>query len=92
MYGIVREAGGDTRSIPSRASGTTVTVTLPSPDGDAAALRRNASRGTAAGLRCLIAEDEEPLVGRRQDLRDAGFDVIEAADGEAALESGERQY
>jgi len=53
--------------------GSTFTITLP--------LRPAASRG-----RILVVEDEQPLrAGVAEALRNAGFEVAEAADGEAAL-------
>jgi hypothetical protein len=89
VYGIVREAGGDTKIYSEVGAGTTVTVTLPCPDADPAAPRDECAGRPVHGSReqtVLVAEDEEPL--RRATarlLRDAGFDVVEAPDGDTAL-------
>jgi hypothetical protein len=88
VYGIVREAGGDTKIYSEPDVGTTVTVTLPCATGEHSAVAKAArcSVHASTGLTVLLAEDEEPL--RRaaaRMLRDAGYEVVEAPDGATAL-------
>ena len=88
VYGIVREAGGDTKIYSEPDVGTTVTVTLPCATGEHSAIAKAArcSVHASTGLSAVLAEDEEPL--RRaaaRMLRDAGYEVVEAADGATAL-------
>jgi len=89
-YGIVQRHGG-TMSIESHpGSGTLVTIQLPVHDGPreeraASAPRRDRA---AAEIRILVAEDEPAL--RRifsRVLREEGYGVIEAEDGNAAVTS-----
>jgi len=92
VYGFVRQSGGLVRLSSEPGRGTTVTICLPRlrselPEADeAAAVEAPAGNGTI-----LLVEDNEDV--RRYSagmLRELGFTVIEAADGEAALELFER--
>ncbi len=87
VYGIVTRAGGQVE-LSSSARGTTVTVLLPTttaelPVTDTAQPERPDGRGVA---RVLLVEDQ-PAVRRASAriLREAGYDVVEAASGPEAL-------
>ncbi|MBK8164419.1 MAG: response regulator [bacterium] len=88
VYGIVRQSGGDVFLDSRPGQGTTVTVCLPrvAPGAapEAAAPARIAAHATAT---ILVAEDEPMVRELTADcLARAGFTVLSAADGEAALE------
>jgi signal transduction histidine kinase/CheY-like chemotaxis protein len=89
VYGIVRQSGGSVWIESAPGLGTTVRVTLPRvPEPPADQASDPAVPGASAtGGTLLVAEDEDAvraLIVRS--LRDAGFTVLEARDGEEALE------
>jgi PAS domain S-box-containing protein len=91
VYGIVKQSGGYVWAYSEPGQGSTFKVYLPvtselpaaPPVSEAAPLRRDG----ACGELILVAEDEEQVrrVAARA-LREAGFRVLEAANGRAALE------
>ncbi len=91
VYGIVEQAGGHISVASEPDVGTTFTLTLPlkvelpvDPTDEAtprpAPIRHDAP--------CVLVAEDEPMVRRMtaRSLRHAGFDVLEAADGQQALE------
>jgi signal transduction histidine kinase/CheY-like chemotaxis protein len=89
VYGIVRQSGGDIRVESAPDLGTTFAVTLPFVAEplvpiDTAAASNGSARGTET---VLLVEDEEGVRALARDtLRACGYRVLEAADGEAALD------
>jgi len=89
VYGIVKQSGGFIWAYSEPGMGTTLKLYFPSvldqvaTDGKKKAVSRPV--GPATG-RILVVEDD-PLVRQmaRRSLADAGFDVLEAANGEEAL-------
>jgi signal transduction histidine kinase len=85
VYGIVEQSGGTIQVTSEERGGSVFTILLP------AAPEESATAGeppAAAGATLLVAEDEAPvrsLLVRL--LRAEGYTVLEAADGEAALEA-----
>lgn len=88
VYGIVQQAGGYVQVYSEPGVGTTLTMLLPASEeqpGDAVAQTR--SPGSGIGRTVLLVEDEPALrevIARV--LRGAGYNVIEASNGEEALE------
>jgi signal transduction histidine kinase/CheY-like chemotaxis protein len=89
VYGIVQRLGGHVAARSSAGEGTTIEVLVPAATSDAGGDPGEAVDEAPAlprSGRVLVVEDEEPL--RRAMVRmleRAGFEVLEAADGEAAL-------
>ena len=91
VYGIITQMGGRARFYSEPHVGTTFVALLPvAPDDVAlpAAPRRPVAPARGGGERILLVEDERALreVARRI-LVGAGYEVIAAADGPAALEA-----
>jgi signal transduction histidine kinase len=90
VYAIVKNAGGYTSVRSAPAGGTKVTVYVPlALDEGPAPPEPSASMGLDRGdfARLLLVEDDEqlrPAVARL--LEDAGYTVVQAASGEAALD------
>jgi two-component system, cell cycle sensor histidine kinase and response regulator CckA len=87
VYGIVRQHSGSIDIDSIVGQGTTVTVRMPITTSGAAPITREPERVSAGGGgRVLVVEDETQVreVAERF-LRRAGYDVLTAADGEAAL-------
>jgi PAS domain S-box-containing protein len=88
VYGIVRQAGGDLQVESHPGKGSTFRVYLPRTEGGAGAKARppDASRRARGSETVLLAEDD-PLVRSlvAEVLRESGYRVLEAADGEEAL-------
>jgi CheY-like chemotaxis protein len=88
VYGIVKQSGGYIWPYSEPALGTTFKIYLPSlaatspAPADPAAEQQVTSRGATV----LVVEDD-PLVRTiaKRSLRDAGFEVLDAADGNEAL-------
>ncbi|MFN7977221.1 MAG: response regulator [Vicinamibacterales bacterium] len=95
VYGIVKQSGGFTWIETAPGAGTSVHVLLPAVHDDAAtssrddtpALARAASPG---GTVLLVEDDPEVRTLFTAFLRDAGYVVREAGDGQEALETFER--
>jgi two-component system, cell cycle sensor histidine kinase and response regulator CckA len=100
VEGIVRGLGGTVHAASEPGKGTTFEVFLPAAANTAVApgAPMSASRGLAGpprALTVLVVEDEHPLrQAVAKMLRRAGFEVLEAANGKAAIdllrESGNR--
>ncbi|GGK42212.1 histidine kinase [Pilimelia terevasa] len=85
VYGIVTQAGGDVRIESAVGAGTTIVVLLPVAVDPAPA--ETAPPVAARGETILLVEDDPALRGvAARTLRGAGYDVLLAADGTAALE------
>jgi CheY-like chemotaxis protein len=88
VYGIVRQSGGHIRLDSSPGGGTTIAIWLPHHDAPAPVLAPAPSRESRApGKATILLVEDEMLVrlAIRRILASQGHDVIEAADGEAAL-------
>jgi two-component system, cell cycle sensor histidine kinase and response regulator CckA len=92
VYGVVRQASGHIELESEPGRGTTVRIYLPAkpPRRDTAAVHEEPVDADRK-MTVLVAEDEPGL--RRlmcMSLEQAGFTVLEAADGRAAVDVGER--
>src|SRR5581483_6265652 len=88
VFGIVTQSGGDVTIASELGVGSSVTVVLPRIEPpieeDIAPTPPAATTGRAR--RILLVEDEAQVRAVTSELlQDAGYDVIEAADGEEAL-------
>ncbi|MFL5530922.1 MAG: PAS domain S-box protein [Gemmatimonadales bacterium] len=89
VYGIVKQTGGNIWAYSEPGVGTTLKLYFPSV-GESASSPSSAEPeppSRAAGGRILIVEDD-PLVREmaRRSLSEAGFEVMEAANGQMALD------
>ncbi|WP_434442148.1 substrate-binding domain-containing protein [Lentzea sp. E54] len=90
VFGIVQQSGGQIELISSPGAGTTVEVYLPVPhdrDGtpEAPCARRTVThRGVGTVL--LVEDDAQVRIMTRRSLETAGYAVIEAGDGQEALQ------
>ena len=94
VYGVVAQSGGEIKidSSPA-AAGTTFTVTLPRTTAPAASAQaEDVVRASGAARRILLVEDEPTVreVAARI-LREAGYDVLEAKEGEEGLRVATRE-
>lgn len=92
VYGVVRQVSGHIEVESVEGQGTTVRLYLPRVQARRAAEEKD-GRVAESGqpLTVLVAEDERGL--RRlmcTSLEQAGFNVLEAADGRAAVDAGEQ--
>jgi CheY-like chemotaxis protein len=89
VYGIVKQTGGNIWVYSEPGLGTTIKLYFPSVLDRPAepAVVATEPRGRAATGRILLVEDD-PLVREmaRRSLVDAGFEVLDAPDGQAALD------
>jgi hypothetical protein len=89
VYGIVRQSGGSIQVESAPGRGTTFRLVFPVAAAEAAAPGAAASGPRAearAGATVLLAESDAPLRAlSARALRQAGFEVLEAPDGEQAL-------
>lgn len=95
---ILSEHGGRISAESAPGSGTTFSIELPAAGATVQAPRASASpapdppEAFGHGLRVLLADDERALAGAVADtLRDAGFEVTLAHDGQEALERARAQ-
>ena len=96
VYGIVKQSGGYTWIQTAPGAGTSVHVLLPAVDEDIAAPHRDDAPGPArpdgsGGVVLLVEDDPEVRSLFSAFLRDGGYQVVEASDGQEALEAFERQ-
>ena len=94
VYGFVSQSGGHVKIESEVGQGTTVRLYFPRLLGRGAEWERAASKPLAAGRgeTILVVEDEELVRDFLVEvLREAGFEVIEAADASAALRIVERR-
>ncbi|SDP97595.1 DNA-binding transcriptional regulator, LacI/PurR family, partial [Lentzea jiangxiensis] len=90
VFGIVQQSGGQIELISAPGAGTTVEVYLPVPverDGtpEAPCVRRiSTHRGVGTVL--LVEDDAQVRIMTRRSLEIAGYAVVEAGDGQEALQ------
>ncbi|WP_245951447.1 response regulator [Paracidovorax anthurii] len=103
VYGFARQSGGSASIASAEGEGTTITLWLPRHDGpvpaDGAAPGEEAPppplvpgappAGARGAAPCILVVDDEPAVRAMvaDALREHGYEVVEAADGPAALEA-----
>lgn len=87
VYGIVRQHGGlvELESEPGR--GTAVTLLLPRHEGTVSEEAAPPVRQLPRGRETILLAEDEPLVRKaiRSALQGAGYEVVEAVDGEEAV-------
>lgn len=94
VYGIVKQSGGYIWAYSEPMRGTTFKIYLPRVDSPAETLTAQRSdlvfdRGTET---ILLVEDDEPLRALAAELlRSVGYNVLEASDGNEAIEIAKRQ-
>lgn len=90
VFGIVQQSGGQIELISAPGAGTTVEVYLPVPherEGTAEApCARRATSHQGAGTVLLVEDDAQVRIMARRSLETAGYAVIEAGDGQEALQ------
>lgn len=91
VYGFVQESGGHINIVSSPGKGTRVDIYLPQVEvgREPAPQNRDAYKLSVKGLnlRALVVEDHDDVRDFSvQAMQEIGFDVVEAASGEAALE------
>lgn len=90
VFGIVQQSGGQIELISAPGEGTTVEVYLPVPherDGKPEApCARRPTTHQGAGTVLLVEDDAQVRVMTRRSLEIAGYAVIEAGDGQEALQ------
>jgi two-component system, cell cycle sensor histidine kinase and response regulator CckA len=93
VYGIVRQHNGIIRADSTVGEGSTFRVFLPAVDEDPAVVERESLRPEDRGTETvLVAEDEETVRAlTTRMLRQAGYKVLTAANGEEALKLLERE-
>lgn len=88
VYASVTRAGGQIRLDSEPDSGTTIRICLPAANGDAsAAFTARSAEGMSPRQSRILLVDDDPQVRSLVDrlLRDEGYEVLVAADGQAAL-------
>jgi len=95
VYGFVKQSGGHVSVYSEEGSGTTVKIYLPrfnGAAGDEVVPRETGAeaRGVRGEIVLVVEDDEEVRAFSADVLRDAGYQVLEAGDGAAALQILER--
>ena len=89
VYGFVKQSGGHLKIYSESGEGTTIKIYLPRHHGTEAAPdegeRSDAPEGTENETILVCEDDEDVRTFSVEVLRELGYRVIEAADGEAAL-------
>jgi CheY-like chemotaxis protein len=89
-YGIVRQADGHLWVYSERGRGTTFKVLLPRAveDQEASATPKPLAQLSSTGTETILIVEDEPVVRRLtvRALAERGYNVLEAEDGESALE------
>ena len=89
-YGIVRQANGHLWVYSERGRGTTFKVLLPRAveDQEALATPKPLAQVSSTGTETILVVEDEPVVRRLtvRALAERGYNVLEAEDGESALE------
>jgi PAS domain S-box-containing protein len=89
VYGFVRQSGGQVRISSTHASGTTVRIYLPAARPDAQVPEDERQSGSPALARretILVVEDDADVRAFTvETVRELGYDVLEARDGNSAL-------
>ena len=90
VYGFVKQSGGHVEVLSEQGQGTTVKIYLPRFAGEADGMQEDkaasADRLAPAGETILVVEDDDGVRAYSVEiLRDLGYHVLEAADGQAAL-------
>ncbi|HSL98926.1 MAG TPA: ATP-binding protein, partial [Candidatus Limnocylindria bacterium] len=89
VYGIIHQSGGDIQVESELGKGTTFTIWLPraaeaKPSKESSELVLDAPPGEET---ILVVEDEEPVLNLvRETLKDGGYKVLVASNGEEALD------
>jgi two-component system, cell cycle sensor histidine kinase and response regulator CckA len=94
VYGIVKQSEGYVWAYSEPGQGTTFKIYLPAVPAESAETPSEPafSAGTAAGEVVLVVEDEESVrTMLARQLKNEGFQVLEAEDGQAALELMQRR-
>lgn len=88
VHAVVREAGGTVSLESAPGTGTTVRAYLPCVPAPGTPMRAEPRRGGASGTeKVLVVEDDEGVLTLAAIvLRESGFAVLEARDGQEALE------
>jgi PAS domain S-box-containing protein len=87
VYGIVRQHGGHVDLESAPGTGTCVSILLPRHEGPTAVEAPAPMRQAPRGRETVLLAEDEPLVRAvlRRTLAGAGYEVIEAVDGEDAV-------
>lgn len=91
VYGIVRQTGGFVLVESEKGEGTTFTILLPRHKGEARPdqgepRERRGSDLTGSGTIMLVEDEDAVRVFSARALRNKGYQVLEAKNGEAALQ------
>ena len=86
VFGIVSQAGGEVRIDSQLGKGTTVSIWLPAAEGSPPTADVSAGSPSGNGETILVVEDEDQVRAlTSRILAERGYDVLQAANGEAAL-------
>jgi len=89
VYGVARQSGGTARIVGTAGDGTRVEIWLPcrgvASDAAAEAAEKVLEAHAPSASVLLVDDEEQVRAFAAEVLRDAGYDVLEAPDGAAAL-------